>query len=602
MLLIVLLAPCLTIAATHYVDINGTNPVPPYTNWWTASTTIQFAVDVALDGDSVLVSSGAYVLSSQVVITNGITVRGFAGASNTVVDGTSTTRCFFIDHSDAVLEGFTITRGRGDWGGGARLFNGATLKDCVVRGNAAIGDGSRDAFGGGVYASNGCAIASCIIESNTATGVKGASYSGTGGKGGGGGVYAVAGCCVTGCTLANNRAKGGKGGDGSLEPVIQYGGWGGHAYGGGIFASGGSTVLCSSITGNTAEGGDDGDGGDPALGMGGGSGGGIYCADGSTVDRCIVDSNKSTFAGESINMETSHGGGVYAAQSHVANCLITRNKTAPVGMFILWGLGGGVCVEGSTVAGCTIASNTGHWGGGVGGNGTGGVHDCIVYGNASEEGEPNHHDFGDGVDYFYCCTTPMPTNGGEGCITNDPQFAGADCRLAASSPCIDTGTNLAAAGIVRDLDGVPRPLDGDDDEQAVFDMGCYEFVHATADTDDDGLSDTNEVHVYGTDATDSDTDGDRQIDGHEVLAGTDPLDDASFLRVDDIRSAASPGGAVVEWPSATGRSYRITVATNAALDFNETLAINVSATPILNSYTDTTAGLEGLRAYRVELE
>ena len=38
-------------AATLYVSLEGTNPTPPYTNWVTAATNIQQAVDAARGGD-----------------------------------------------------------------------------------------------------------------------------------------------------------------------------------------------------------------------------------------------------------------------------------------------------------------------------------------------------------------------------------------------------------------------------------------------------------------------------------------------------------------------------------------------------------------------
>ena len=47
-------------AATHYVWQGSTNPVPPYTNWATASPEIQAAVNESADGDLVLVTNGVY--------------------------------------------------------------------------------------------------------------------------------------------------------------------------------------------------------------------------------------------------------------------------------------------------------------------------------------------------------------------------------------------------------------------------------------------------------------------------------------------------------------------------------------------------------------
>ena len=61
------------VASLHYVDINSTNAAPPYTNWSTAATSIQDAVDAATDGDQVLVADGVYSTGGQVAY--GVTNR-----------------------------------------------------------------------------------------------------------------------------------------------------------------------------------------------------------------------------------------------------------------------------------------------------------------------------------------------------------------------------------------------------------------------------------------------------------------------------------------------------------------------------------------------
>jgi len=65
---------------------------------------------------------------------------------------------------------------------------------------------------------------------------------------------------------------------------------------------------------------------------------------------------------------------------------------------------------------------------------------------------------------------------GTGEISADPSFvdaAGRDYHLSEDSSCMDVGTNENAPNI--DLDGKPRPIDGNGDGSAIIDMGAYEF-------------------------------------------------------------------------------------------------------------------------------
>jgi hypothetical protein len=59
------------------------------------------------------------------------------------------------------------------------------------------------------------------------------------------------------------------------------------------------------------------------------------------------------------------------------------------------------------------------------------------------------------------------------CDTDIAIAAGADFRLLPFSPLIDGGTNLLP--LDEDIDGEPRPFDGDGDGLARFDIGADEY-------------------------------------------------------------------------------------------------------------------------------
>ena len=174
-------------ATVHYVDVNSANPLAPYTNWATASTNIQYAINEADGGDTVLVTNGIYqsgdvaeIGYNRVYIVKSLTVQSVNGPAVTVIrgyqtpgtiTGTNAVRCVFM--SAGVLSGFTLT-------------NGATPS-------------SGDYFGGGVYcSSSGCVVSNCIITGNYASNGGGGVNSGT-----------VVNCILSGNSVGASQSVGG---------------------------------------------------------------------------------------------------------------------------------------------------------------------------------------------------------------------------------------------------------------------------------------------------------------------------------------------------------------------------------------------------------
>ena len=84
------------------------------------------------------------------------------------------------------------------------------------------------------------------------------------------------------------------------------------------------------------------------------------------------------------------------------------------------------------------------------------------------------------------------------------------------------------------------------------------LIITNTDTDGDGMDDAWEMFFFGTLARNGtgDFDGDGQSDLAEFLAGTDPTNSASVLR---LTQSLVPGGGMVsvQWDAIAGRKYRL---------------------------------------------
>ncbi len=82
------------------------------------------------------------------------------------------------------------------------------------------------------------------------------------------------------------------------------------------------------------------------------------------------------------------------------------------------------------------------------------------------------------------------------------------------------------------LDPTDYPSDSDGDGLSNADEALYGTDPSDSDTDDDGLTDYEEVITYGTDGTTNDTDGDLYSDQYEIEQGSTPTSSASRPTLD----------------------------------------------------------------------
>jgi len=165
-------------------------------------TTIQEGLNMAAEGDTVLVSAGTYYENILWPEMNGISLIG-SGKEDCIIDGNGTSSVIRLDTDSNHIIGFTIQNGyahgeqRLRFGGGIYMMSADIfLKDLIITDNSAI-------YGGGVFCFNGsdASIENVVISNNTAVE-----------KGGG------LGCAFTSCPtlnnviITNNEAISGEGG------------------------------------------------------------------------------------------------------------------------------------------------------------------------------------------------------------------------------------------------------------------------------------------------------------------------------------------------------------------------------------------------------
>ena len=201
-------------------------------------------------------------------------------------------------------------------------------------------------------------------------------------------------------------------------------------------------------------------------------------------------------------------------------------------------------------------------------------------------------------------------NWGSGNINADPQFTNGQ-HLQASSPCIDAGTNALllmssnwTASITNDYDGLPRPLDGNGDGLARFDIGAYEVLLASADSNGDGIPD-GWTQRYGLNPTDptvaaGNPDNDPHTTLQEWIADTDPTNALSYFRIEAISNLPP---VAVRVPTSSSRRYTL-LSSSGLAESTPFIPVpgqtNVSGNGGILTLTDTNAA--AAQFYRVEVK
>jgi hypothetical protein len=260
-----------TSAATLYVSLKSTNPVPPYNTWATAATGIQDALEQTAAGDAIMVTNGVY--PGGVVVVKPVALLSINGPLFTAIDAGGTKQCVSLTNGSS-LSGFTVTNGFGATGGISCASTNAFLTNCTLAANTG-------ANGGGV---SGGTLYNCTLSANLASG------------GSGGGAYRS---ILYNCRLSDNSGTyAGAAGQCALYNCVLSNNW---TWTGGSGADGCTLYKCT-LLGHRA-----------------------VAASGSTLYDCVLTGNGYGAASSTLYNCTLVGNGIGGVYTTFYNCIVYFN-------------------------------------------------------------------------------------------------------------------------------------------------------------------------------------------------------------------------------------------------------------------------------------
>ena len=460
---------------TWYVD-DDADPAGSGTDWASAFTSVEAALNAAAAGDEIHVAGGVYrpaaltdpddPRSATFQLISGVALRGgYAGLQNladpdardcgayeSILSGDIGATGDDADNSyhvvtgsgvdaTAVLDGFTITAGRAsgvspnDCGAGMYNLSGSpTIINCLFTANVA------DTLGGGMCneLNSSPALTDCVFLANESGEAAGGMFNVDDSS------PTLVNCAFTGnvAVLAGGMANQ------ESQPTLfncTFDQNAAHIFAGGVYNTSSDAEFTNcALRGNVVE-------------SDSGAGGAIVnqgCS--PTFANCRVLGNTA-----------SAGGGVYNCDSaaRCVNCTLVGN--AATGATYPYGAGGAMI---------------NHAGGGMQAE----LVNCIVWQNTSATGSAITDLARSATIIRYSCIESG--NGGENNMVADPQFVDADgpnnvfgdddddVRLLPGSPCIDAGDNLSVPpSAAYDFEGDTRFADADGDGSVTVDIGADEY-------------------------------------------------------------------------------------------------------------------------------